>query len=306
MRSKGFFCQFIMGVLFLQTLLITSCYHRIQESSNYQFDQASILERMRSDILWFSSDTINGIANEANYLELASHHLYSQFRKLGLQTIVQKFEVKSTNKTNDIHENIIGILDHNSDSTFVISAHYDRVVPGIKSLEIRNPNGFHPCADDNGSGVALLLELARQMVSNTSKKYNYLFVALDAHEIGLFGSAALCKSDILKAYKIKTIINLDMLGRLNPQSKTVRLSYCDNHPKLKNLVSEASNSKIKMLLDDEHITKNDLENYCIAGFPSISLTTGIHDDYHKTGDTIDKINFEGLSIVLNFVLAIIS
>ncbi len=190
--------------------------------------------------------------------------------------------------------NVIGWIDNKSDKTIVIGAHYDHL--GIaksrtgsdKTLQIHNG------ADDNASGTAAMLELARWVSGNKSLKYNYLFVAFSAEEKGLFGSKAFCSRPWVNNKNIFYMLNLDMVGRLGSQGDTI------------SALGVASSTVWEQMLDsirhpDFSIKKingapafSDHSPFLKKGIPVIYFTTGLHPDYHTPKDDTEFINFKGM------------
>lgn len=230
---------------------------------------------------------------------MAADFISLQFKTAGLHPKKLSFQIEAADLPSSRSSNIFAYLNQHADSTVVVAAHYDHLgMGGSKSLEITR-KGMHPGADDNASGVALMLELARGQVAQARGRYNILFVATSAHEIGLFGAKALVAQRKFSRLKIKRIINLDMIGRLS-STQTLRLSYCESAVGLDAIVQAGRNLGLNILRDDAHETVNDMTVYCDAHLPAISLTTGLHDDYHRTTDTPDKLNYAGMGLILQF------
>ena len=115
--------------------------------------------------------------------------------------------------------NVIGYIDHFAQKTIVLGAHYDHLGYGGAGSLHSGEKAIHNGADDNASGTAGLLELARIYSKSKYNNYNYLFIAFSGEEKGLLGSNAFAKSDLLEASKINYMINMDMIGRLDEQGK---------------------------------------------------------------------------------------
>ena len=160
--------------------------------------------------------------------EKAAQYIIKQFRKLGLTPqgtsgYRQPFTAKvrrvvvpdSLRQTN----NVLGFLDNGAPYTIVIGAHFDHLGLGRQgSSKAPQPEGqIHNGADDNASGVAGLLELARYFSQNATKEpYNFLFIAFGAEELGLQGSRYFVNNPTLPLEKINFMTNMDMIGRYNP------------------------------------------------------------------------------------------
>src|SRR5690606_2398482 len=136
----------------------------------------------------------------------------------------QPFEAKITRVTVPdsirLARNVIGFLDNGAEYTVVIGAHYDHLGEGRQgSSKDPHPEGkVHNGADDNASGVAGLLELARYFSSGTEKEpCNFLFIAFSAEELGLLGSRYFTNNPTLPLDSINFMVNMDMIGRYNPK-----------------------------------------------------------------------------------------
>lgn len=190
--------------------------------------------------------------------------------------------------------NVIGWIDNKSDQTVVIGAHYDHVgITKSRKGDDKKPQ-IHNGADDNASGTAALLGLARWAVKNGNLKYNYIFAAFSAEEKGLFGSKAFCSRPWVNNSHILYMLNLDMVGRLGCQGDTLHI------------LGVASSSVWDQMLDtiqhpDFAIKKimgapafSDHSPFLKKGIPVIFFTTGLHPQYHTPQDDIELINFPGM------------
>jgi Zn-dependent M28 family amino/carboxypeptidase len=193
--------------------------------------------------------------------------------------------------------NVYCFVNNKADSTILIGAHYDHIGLGGKlSFAYGKKDQIHNGADDNASGVAMILHLFKTRSVWMNKNYNYLFVAYSAHEIGLYGSEAFAKMMGKKFKAISLTINFDMVGRLD-QSYPV-LEVCTSNP------IQHFNHRYwdQELIDSIHIrrsydhklVKTDAGNFLKYKIPSVSFTTGIHQDYHKPSDDASEINYAGI------------
>lgn len=193
--------------------------------------------------------------------------------------------------------NIVGYLNNNAALTVVIAAHYDHI--GIGSDKT-----LYPGADDNASGIAAMLALAKKIKEAGLKKYNYAFVAFSGNEQGLAGSKAFINDkDLLPVGKIAYMLNLDMVGRLKP-SRTV---YVDG-----TITSNAWNRTFKALGSDLKISKDmtgigasDHYNFFDKNIPLLSFSTGNHDEEHTKYDVVGKLNLMGIKSIVNYMRGLV-
>jgi hypothetical protein len=201
--------------------------------------------------------------------------------------------------------NVIGWIDNKSTKTVVIGAHYDHV--GItksrtgddKTLQIHNG------ADDNASGTAALLELARWAVKEESLKYNYIFAAFSAEEKGLFGSKAFCSRPWVNNENIVYMLNMDMVGRLGCQGDTISALGVGSSVVWDQILDSVQHPDFSIKKINGAPAYSDHSPFLKKGIPVIYFTTGLHPDYHTPSDDTELINFEGMveleSYLQNFI-----
>ena len=268
-----------------------------------QSDDAKLTEgRFRSHIAKLASDSLHGRPSGTVYERQAAAYISGQLSSMGLPVRPDTFDVHVSGSTIICH-NIIAYIDEGADSTIVICAHYDGLGTGSgKSLEIRR-HGVHPGADDNASGVALMIELGRYLQGQTGRRYNFLLIALTAHEIGLYGSAHITSELPAHRFRIREVINLDMVGRLDSVSKGLRVSGAQTDTSMQHMLSEANIGGLYLRYDDA--VHNDYGNFSSKGYKTLSFTTGIHDDYHRISDTPGRINYSGMVSILKYLERVI-
>lgn len=204
--------------------------------------------------------------------------------------------VSKTDILNANTANIIGVTEGDYDNYIVVGAHYDHLGS--------NKEFIYYGADDNASGVASLLELSR--IITPSKNLGVIYIAFGAEERGLLGSkvAVDALNDMGILSKIKLMINLDMVGRMRDDKLQIAgvgsFSLSDS---LINTVNNKFNLSISKIRDGSGAS--DHASFYNQNIPVLFLSTGVHSDYHTTGDTYDKINYHGLKTVTEFTKDII-
>ncbi|MHB2149858.1 M28 family metallopeptidase [Calditrichota bacterium LG25] len=195
--------------------------------------------------------------------------------------------------------NLIGTLKGTSlknNEFILIGAHYDHLLPKkVKGLQDSIRNG----ADDNASGVALLLEIARNLSLIKQRRFNFLFVCFGAEENGMIGAKFFIKYPIIRLKNIKLMINLDMVGRME-QNKLYINSYYINNEHIK-LLSELSFKNELKLLVNQLGGGTDADVFRHINIPTIWISSGYHKDQHKVSDEIEKINFNGMIKIYNLL-----
>ena len=148
-----------------------------------------------------------------------------------------------------------------------------------------------------------MIDLASKLrVAN--KNNNYLFIAFSGEEIGLLGSNYYTKNAIIKMSNINYMINMDMVGRLN-EDTALAIYGLGTSPIFKQTIN-ANNTKFKIIQKESGVGPSDHTSFYLNDIPVLHFFTGQHEDYHKPSDDYDKINFEGMDIISNYIFDIIS
>jgi hypothetical protein len=204
-------------------------------------------------------------------------------------------------------ENIIGYIDNEAENTIIIGAHYDHLGLGNDGSSLdANPKGkIHNGADDNASGTAGVIELARYFKNNEKKeKNNLLFICFSGEELGLFGSKYFTEHPTIDFSKVTCMINMDMIGRL-PESKHLSVSGTGTSAVWEPLLKNLSNDKVIIKTDSSGMGPSDHSSFYVKNVPALHFFTGSHSDYHKPSDDWDKINYEGEVEVLKVIVKLI-
>ena len=292
-------------------ILVSSC----KENTQYY-------PQMKSDLIYLSSDSLEGRATGSNGEILASEYIEKRFMELGLKPLgtenyFQDFSFKPnfnphekmsfSAKKNDSSitgKNVISFIDNKVDNTIVIGAHYDHLGYGDEnSLFKGETKEIHNGADDNASGVAMLLNLASKL-RNSNKKNNYLFIAFSGEELGLLGSNYFNKNPTIQKEKINYMINMDMVGRLKKDS-SLAVYGIGTSPLFEQIVNSV-NKSFKIIGNESGIGRSDHTSFYLNDIPVLHFFTGQHPQYHKPSDDYHRINFEGMNIISNYIFDIIT
>jgi aminopeptidase YwaD len=222
-------------------------------------------------------------------------------------------------KVNGKSANVVGVIpgsDPQLASEYVIiGAHYDHLGLGGPESLAANPEGqIHHGADDNASGTAGVLELARVLASERGNlKRSIMFIAFSGEELGLLGSGAYTKNPLIPFSSTVAMLNMDMIGRLRKGS--LFIGGVGTSPLWKPLIAKlnggsqpatggpanGSGSRFQLSFGEDGFGPSDHQSFYVKDLPVLFFFTGTHDDYHKPTDTADKINAEGLKQVAEFV-----
>ncbi len=208
----------------------------------------------------------------------------------------QKFELSLDGSDYISCSNLYGFINNRKKKTIVISAHFDHIGFGGKLSKALKDNAVHNGADDNASGVALVMAFAKKLKQSNFKDYNYLIYFYTAHELGLHGSAITISDSSFKKYNPVLHLNFDMVGRMREST----LKYASNRTQIENEM--ISTQSIQLVKGKNDLLENsDLKWSNEKGIPCLHFTTGIHSDYHKPSDDVQYIYFEGIEIILDYI-----
>lgn len=202
--------------------------------------------------------------------------------------------------------NVIGLLDKGAANTVVIGAHYDHLGYGHDGSLYRGKPAIHNGADDNASGTAALIELARLLSQPVCRNNNYLFIAFSGEEMGLLGSSFFVKNPTIDLSRIRYMLNMDMVGRLKPDSKILQILGAGTSPEWKAALEGIFIDSVTIKTSESGIGPSDHTSFYLANIPAIHFFSGTHEDYHKPSDDEDKINYDGQVSVLKIMLEVIS
>lgn len=200
--------------------------------------------------------------------------------------------------------NVLGFIDNHASNTVVIGAHYDHLGHGeIEGSLYRGAPAIHNGADDNASGVAMMIELARFLKQMPSSN-NYLFIAFSGEEMGLFGSKAFTQSPMMLQYQFNYMLNYDMVGRMDTTNAII-INGVGTSPAWATLKS-ISNFDMTLTTTESGIGPSDQTSFYLKDIPVVHFFTGSHADYHKPSDDAGLINYMGMLKVFKYSIALIS
>ncbi len=203
--------------------------------------------------------------------------------------------------------NVIGFIDNKAANTIVIGAHYDHLGWGIEGTLYRGEEKMvHNGADDNASGTAALIELARILKNSTLKSNNYLFIAFSGEEMGLLGSNHLVKHLPIPAEKINYMFNMDMVGRLKPEEPVLIINGVGTSPEWNKALAKVAVDGMKTKTTESGVGPSDHTSFYLKNIPVLHFFSGTHADYHKPSDDEDKINYAGEQMILEYMLKLIA
>jgi hypothetical protein len=217
-----------------------------------------------------------------------------QFSKVKMSLKIKLKREKST------AANVVGLLKATSpsDEYLVIGGHWDHLGRGIEGSLAEKWGEVHHGADDNASGSAGVLEVARVLKEEKVRKRNVIFIAFGAEELGGLGSVYFTKNCVVPISKIVAMINLDMIGRLREK---LIVDGVGTAKEWNDFLEKENIEKIPLSVHESGFGGSDHSSFSAQKIPVLFFFTGSHSDYHTPSDTADKINYEGEAKILNFV-----
>jgi len=290
-------------------------------SFKFLFSQNIDEQNIRRHINYIASDKLKGRSPGEIGEKLAAKYIVTELNKIAVQPkgdkgYLQSFKyLERTNPHDTIGnkklkrsgKNIIGFIDNGAAYTIVIGAHYDHLGMGNhgSSLDANPKKKIHNGADDNASGVAGVLELARHYATNKiNERYNFLFIFFSAEESGLIGSKYFTNNPTIDLSSVNAMINMDMIGRFNDSTNTIMVHGTGTSPVFESIVNSAARS-FQVKTDSSGIGPSDHTTFYLKDIPVLFFFTGAHSDYHKPTDDVEKINFVGEVKVLDYIVNII-
>ena len=288
----------------------------------FSFAQTDIsVKKLKKHITYLASDKLEGRGTGSKGEQRAAKYIAKQFKKMGLKpagtegayfhnyTFKKLSNPHATEDSNTpaiISQNVVGFLDNVADVTIIVGAHYDHLGLGHDKNSLdANPDGkIHNGADDNASGTAGVIELARFFSKNNKKEpFNFLFVCFSGEELGLIGSKKFAETPSVSVDKINYMVNMDMIGRYRPEKGLIVHGYGTSP--LWGKMLEIIPTDIKIIPDSSGIGPSDFTSFYLKKLPVLGFFTGQHSDYHKPSDDSNLINYDGEKHVLLYIARII-
>ena len=199
--------------------------------------------------------------------------------------------------------NVIGYLNFNAPTTVIIGAHYDHLGYGEDNNSLDGQGQIHNGADDNASGSAALMEMARLLQKTKAQNNNYLFIAFSGEELGLFGSKYWLENPSIKINP-NYMINMDMVGRYD-SSKKLTIGGYGTSPVWGNIFTTTTDKNLVVKFDSSGTGPSDHASFYRKNIPVLFFFTNSHSDYHKATDDWQKINYSGELEIVNYINHII-
>ncbi len=195
--------------------------------------------------------------------------------------------------------NIIAYINNNANHTIILGAHYDHLGFGEDKNALDTGLVIHNGADDNASGTAALIELAKLLKNSTAKENNYLFIHFSGEELGLLGSKFWIEHPSINITP-NYMINMDMIGRYDTTHKLTVGGYGTSST-WSSVFETTLNKNLLLKFDSTGSGPSDHASFYRANIPVLFFFTGSHQDYHKATDDWEKINYDGEREIVQYV-----
>src|SRR5690606_28878788 len=238
-------------------------------------------------------------------LQRAADFIAARFREAGLEAPdghLQTWTETLPDGTEVALANVIGILPGTdpvlSRQPIVLGAHYDH----LGTVEEAGQMQVYPGADDNASGVSILIEVASKLSQSFAPRRSIIFVAFTAEESGLLGSRHFVANPPggFRQEDILAMINLDSVGRL--EGRTLQVFASDSAYEWPFMAQGIGFTiGVPSQFPAQSVAGSDHVSFLEAGIPAIHLFSGVHTDYHQPGDSPEKLDLAGLSDIALWV-----
>ena len=273
-----------------------------------------LMTGLKEDVAYLASDDLEGRAIGTDGEVLAAKYIADKFKEIGLEPkgTDRYFQIFRVNKPTNPHEqavigstdgivgrNVVGYIDNGAAYTIALGAHYDHLGFGSEGSLHRGDPEIHNGADDNASGTAALIQLARILKLKKSK-YNFLFIAFSGEENGLWGSNYYSKNSTVAIDSINYMLNMDMVGRMK-EDRSIAINGVGTSPVWKEVIEKVNSDSLKIVTSESGVGPSDHTSFYLQDVPVLHFFTGQHPDYHRPSDDADKINYAGMVKVIRYI-----
>jgi hypothetical protein len=269
--------------------------------------------RIRESVEWLADDARQGRGVGTAGLDSTAHWLARRFAQLGLvqsegvSQFLQWLTIDASAPA-AAHAglggvrvaNVVGILPGRgtlAGEAVVVGAHYDHLgLGGMGSMDPDSTGVIHNGADDNASGTAALLEIARNLRQRPAvDRRTIILVAFTAEELGLIGSQYYVDHPVLPNAQTVAMVNLDMVGRLR-ENRLLALG-AESAPEWQPLLDSLNRYDLDIRASGDGWGRSDHSSFYGKNIPVIHFFTDTHEEYHRVVDDVPLINAQGIARV---------
>jgi aminopeptidase N len=273
---------------------------------------ADLADTLMGHVRYLASDSLQGRLEGSVGIEEAAAYIADHFESAGLEPLFDgsyyqnfglDFGLVDTASTDTVRVfNVGGLLrgEEQGGRYIVIGAHYDHLGLGQIASSTPGRREIHNGADDNASGVAAVLEIARRAGSAERPARSIAFVCFTAEELGAIGSEYYCKHPPFPIDSTVAMINLDTVGRL--ENNCLIVFGAKSATEFSDMLTRANSGHSLDLVEKEEIYGfSDQNPFYVRGIPAVHFFTGAYADYHSPDDDWQNLNYQGLAVVTEFV-----
>ncbi len=267
----------------------------------------------KQHILFLASDSLHGRMTGSEDERKSASYIIEQFQKMGIGNV--KGNLSSKKYLQQFHynpkldssqqkisgNNVVAFINNHAPHTIVLGAHYDHLGWGVDDhahSAYRGEPAIHNGADDNASGVAMIIELARWLKSSSLKNNNYLLLAFSGEELGLYGSKWFVEHTTFDSTRTNFMLNFDMVGRLDSNKLMI---YGNGTSPAWNVAIGKIESPLRIKTSESGVGPSDHTSFYLKNIPVLHFFSGQHKDYHKPSDDEGKINYPGMDAIFSYV-----
>ena len=222
---------------------------------------------------------------------------YTKFFNDELATYTIDGNIQFEHPTRAAH-NVVGLIDNHATHTIILGAHLDHLGYNQDKHGLDLNNYVHNGADDNASGTAALIELAKSLIKKAPKNNNYLIIHFSGEELGLLGSKYWLDHPTYNG-NFNYMINMDMVGRYDTARK-LTIGGFGTSSKWAEILAKTP-TPLLTHYDSAGTGPSDHASFYRKDMPVLFMFTGSHSDYHKATDDWDKVNYEGEKEIVRLV-----
>lgn len=276
--------------------------------------------RLEQHVYYLAADTLHGRKAGSADARKAAAYIENEYRQMGLRPLLDSYQFHFSmlafesirldadpSSSGPVYRDVVAIIEGSDpklkDEYIVLGAHYDHL--GVKNGRVYNG------ADDNASGSACVIEVARQLMQHRGElKRSVIICAFDAEEIGLYGSKALAEKldKIGLLGNVKVMMSIDMVGWLK-QGKKLTLegsgTLANGADLLRDVAQQTGLPISTRRFESSPFTATDTEPFAKYHIPTLAITTGLKSPYHKPEDDANLIDYPGLSKVTDYLSALV-
>jgi len=278
--------------------------------------QAQQQAPFKQHISYLASEALKGRFTGSKGEKAAAQYIVEQYKQNGITNVAGNYnagkylqgfqyhpKVDSTRTTIKGH-NVVAYINNKAASTVVIGAHYDHLGMGDPHYSrYRGTPAVHNGADDNASGDALIIELAKTLKGDAYKNNNYLIIAFSGEEEGLLGSKWFVEHPMIDLTKVSYMLNYDMVGRVD--SNKVVIGGVGTSPAWKDAM-HGIKTPLHIKTTESGVGPSDHTSFYLKNIPVLHFFSGQHADYHMPTDDEAKINYSGMQDIFNYTLQLIA